>query len=360
MKGFHNNFFPTPSFLSMPAHALDISDGSIKYGELIQSHTGFKIKSYGKEVIPFGIISAGKIEDETQLVEILKNIKTKEKMKFVRVSLPEEQMYLFNIVLPKMTDAQMKETILLQLEDHVPISAPEAVFDYELIREVDSENILIQVVATSVGLIESYLSVFSQANLVPMSFELESQAVTRCVVHEDSKEAVMIVDFGRTRIGISIVENNRVLFTSTFGMGGQNITEIIAKHFKISIEQAEQMKQSYSNLGSDAENDIFPAIVSSLSVLLDELRKHYSYWHTHPSEDGKPHAKIEKIILCGGEANLYGIVPYLKTSMNIPVAYANVWVNITDISKDLPEMSFGESLGCATVFGLSLGGFLKE
>jgi type IV pilus assembly protein PilM len=360
MKDVYDHYFPVPDFLAMSSHAVDISDESIKYGKITSHVEGLSVESVGYEKIPTGIVSTGRIENEAKLVEILNAIKNKEKMKFVRVSLPEEQMYLFNVVLPKLTNAEIKDTISLQLEDHIPLSATDAIFDYELIREVNDESIFVQVVATSASFIESYLSVFSQVGLVPVSFELETQAIARAVVKHDLIGSAMIVDFGKTRTGISIVENGRVMFTSTFDMGGQRITEVISKHFKVSIEQAEQMKKAYSELGSDAENDIFPAIVSNLSVLLDELRKHYSYWHTHNSEDGKPHEKIQKIILCGGESNLYGIVSYLKTSMEMPVEYANVWVNILDITKQLPEMSFGDSLIYPTVFGLALGGFIRE
>lgn len=360
MRDVYDHYFPVPDFLAMSSHALDISDESIKYGKIISHQNGFKIQTIGQEKIPAGIVVSGKIENEPNLIEILKNIKEKENMKFVRISLPEEQMYLFNVVLPKLSHDEIKESITLQLEDHIPLSAADAVFDYELIREVNNESVFVQVVATSVNVIESYLSALSQVGLIPLSFELETQAIARAVVHKDLDGSAMVVDFGKTRTGISIVENGRVMFTSTFDMGGQRITEVISKHFKVTVDQAEQMKKAYSDLGSDAENDIFPAIVSNLSVLLDELRRHYSYWHNHPSEDGQAHARIQKIILCGGESNLYGIVSYLKTSMEMPVEYANVWVNIMDISKELPEMPFGESLTYPTVFGLALGGFLKE
>lgn len=352
--------FPIPDFLAMPACALDISDESIKYGQITQFQDEFRLKYFGQENITPGVVVSGKIEDEDSLIQVLGTIKKKQQIKFVRVCLPEEQMYLFNLVLPKQEDKEMTETILLQLEDHVPIPAPNAVFDYEIIREVDDSNVLVKVVATDNALVQSYLSVFSKAGLVPLSFELEDQAIARALVPKDSQDSVMIVDFGRTRTGISIVEEGRVNFTSTFNVGGQNITEVIAKNFKVSMDEAEQMKYEYSKLGSDAENDIFPVIIANLSILLDEIRKQYSYWNSHESEDSQPHAKIKKVILCGGEANLYGLVPYFKTSMDVPVEYGNVWTNIQDISKDLPSMTFDESLSYATVFGLALGGFLKE
>ncbi len=358
MIGSFIHHFPTPEFLTMPSCAFDISDESIKYGQIERNGANLKLKYFGSVAIEPGVIVAGKIENEAKLAEVLRPIKEKLGIKFVRVCLPEEQMYLFNLVLPKVPYKEMRETIALQLEDHIPISGSDAVFDHEVVRESDEENVLVQVVATTASLVDSYLSVFSELGLVPLSFELEAQSIARAIIPSTTKNgAVMIVDFGKTRSGISIAQDGRVFFTSTFGLGGQKITEVIAKHFKIELADAEALKHSYSSLGSDSENDIFPAIVANLSILLDELKKHQSYWNTHNFEDGKPHEKISKVLLCGGEANLYGVASYLRSSLGIDVDCANVWVNIADVAKDLPSMDFDESLTYATVFGIALGDF---
>ena len=91
MKQSYNYSFPTPSYLAMNSFAVDISDQSIKYGELIATPYGLRLGLFGKEKIPSGIVVSGKIEDKDKLVEILSKIKEKEKLNFVRVSLPEEQ-----------------------------------------------------------------------------------------------------------------------------------------------------------------------------------------------------------------------------------------------------------------------------
>ncbi len=359
MKQVYNHYFPTPKFLAMPSCALDISDESIKYGELVPHENGFRLGRYGQEKIPSGIVVSGKIQDEKRLAEILSAIKRKEKIKFVRIALPEEQMYLFTLTLPNQPDAEMRETILLQLEEHIPLFAPEAVFDYDVIKE-DGAHAIVQVTATAANLIDSYLSVFEKAGLVPLSFELEAQAIARSIVPAGSTGAVMIVDFGKTRTSISIVDNGRALFTSTFDMGGQIITEMMAKSFNMSLEEAEKVKRSYGTVGAPSGDDIFPIIINNLSVMRDELNKHYLYWHSHEGEDGQPRSKIEKIILCGGDSNLYGIISYLESSMSIPVEYANTWVNITDIKTNVPVMPFDISLSFATVFGLALGDYSKQ
>ncbi len=358
MRNLYNRNFPIPKYLSMPTCALDISDNSIKYGKLEPASSELCLLFYGSIKIPDGIISAGKILDDTKLAAILKEFRIKNKLNFVRVSLPEEQMYTFNLVLPKTEGADIKETISLQLEEHVPISASSAVFDFDIISETDS-NVLVQVAATDATFLESYLSVFNRAGLFPLSFELEDQAIARAVTPYGSKETFMLVDFGQTRTGISIVSAGRVMFSSTFDIGGHGITQMVAKSFNVSFEEAEKLKRAYGK-DQGTPNDLLPIIISNISVLRDELDKHYSYWHSHDGEDGQPHAKIERILLCGGDSNLIGILQYLGASMKVPVEYVNAWVNVKDITKDIPNMSFIDSLSYTTVIGLALIDFFHE
>jgi len=342
----------------MNSCAIDISDQSIKYGELLTTSSGLRLGKYGKEKIPPGVVVSGKIEDEEGLATILKKIKEKGNLHFVRVSLPEEQMYLFTITLPKVDSDNFRDMILLQIEEHIPLKATDSVFDYDIIKE-DNQNVLIEVVAIANSTIESYLSVFSNAGLVPLSFELEAQATARAVIPTGDKSPVMIVDFGDAKTGVSISNNGRVFLTTTLDLGGVDLTNMIAKNFSLSFEEAEKMKHEYGLEESSKALNIFPAILNGISVLRDELNKQYTYWETH-NNDKTENGKINHIILCGGDANLAGLSDYLELSMKIKVENANVWVNVLDTESSVPNMSFEESLSYATVIGLSLGGYLNE
>lgn len=355
MKLPYNRYFPTPSYLNMNSFAVDISDQSIKYGELMATSLGIRLGKFGKQKLPEGIVVSGKIEEEDKLVQILKILKEKEKFNFVRVSLPEEQMYLFTLSLPISHDDNIRDMILLQIEEHIPLKAIDTIFEYDIISKSE-KNILVEVSAIASSMVDSYLSVFKKAGLTPISFELEAQAVARAVVPTDDKNPVMIVDFGDSKTGVSIVHEGRVFFTTTLDVGGVNLTNIIAKNFDISFEKAEEMKRSYGLDGISNIEDIFPVILNGISVLRDDLNKQYAYWKSHEN-CGIKHESINRIILCGGDANLTGLADYLEASMDIKVEHANVWVNISDMKISVPSMSFEESLSYTTVLGLALGDF---
>jgi type IV pilus assembly protein PilM len=358
MKQPYSRYFPTPSFLAMSSCALDISDQSIKYGELEAKPHGLRLGKFGHTKIPPGVIISGKIENEAELVRILKDLAKKESLRFVRISLPEEQMYLFTLTLPKSTSNNLYEAILLQLEEHIPLKAVDTIFDYEIVSE-NNESIFVQVLSIAATTMESYLSVFKQSGLVPLSFELEAQAIARAVIPFNDPSPVMIVDFGSARTGASIAHNGKVFFTTTLDIGGVAITNMIAKNFNISFEEAEKMKLSYGLTSTLSADDIFPSILNGISVLRDELNRHYVYWKTH-EDDGYKHEKLDRIILCGGDANLTGLSNYLQASMMIKVENANAWVNITEMRTSVPSISLEESFGYATVLGLALADYIQK
>lgn len=341
----------------MQSCAIDISDQSIKYGELKIGIHGLRLGCYGQSKIPEGIIEFGKIKDEKRLIDILKTLRIKEDLFFVRVSLPEEQMYLFNFSLPKIDGIDLKEAILLQLEEYIPIKAEDAFFDYDILSQTES-TVLLQVVAIAKEVIENYVSVFKEAGLVPVSFELESQAIARAVIKENDDSSIMIIDFGHIHTGISIVSCGRVLFTSTINMGSSMLTDTIAKNFSISFEEAEKMKCSYIINSLDIPSEVFSVILSGLSVLRDEINKYLLFWATHNDEIKQKHIPVTKIILCGGGSNVSGLADYLSASIKIKVEYANTWINISDLKKEIPKIPYQESLFYSTVLGLALGDYI--
>jgi len=339
----------------MGSCAIDISDRSIKYGELIATPHGLRLGKYGHIKIPSEIVVSGKIEDENSLIKILSDLRKKEKLNFVRVSLPEEQTYLFTLSIPRINNENIRETISFQIEEHVPLKAPDITFDYNVICE-NNNSIYVEVAAIATETANQYLHVFEKAKLTPLSFEIEAEAIGRAIIPKGDKSPVMIVDFGNNRTGISVAYDGRILMTTTLDLGGYNLTNMISKNFNMSFEEAEELKRSYGLRENSNKEDIFPIILNGISVLRDELNKQSLYWKNHYGLE-KDSREINHIILCGGDANLSGLASYLETSMNIKVVNADTWINISLLKGSVPSISFEESLSYATVLGLALADF---
>jgi len=356
-KGVFHRIFPPPKFLQMRTAGLDISDHSIRYVNLIDARNGFKIASFGARRVPDGTIESGEVKDIDGLVKAFNGLKADLGTAFVNVSLPEERAYIVKLRTPRLKRAEIRTGLDLQLSEHVPLSSSEAVFDYDLLGNQNKKRRGYLDVALSVmprSSVEKYLAFLSRIKLLPMAFEIEAQATARAVIPKGDQGTFMIVDLGETRTGISVVEREVVVLSSSVNIGGQLITVSIQKALSVSFEEAERIKIEKGLTGGKQDDRLFPAIMSVVAALRDEIGKHFMYWHTHKDQDGESHPPIEKIILCGGNAPMHGLGDYLSSGLSMEAELANVMVNIRSLDEYIPDINFNESLRYATAIGLAL------
>ena len=358
-RNLYKRFFPVPDFLSAPSFGLNIGDQSLKFAKIVTVRGGMKLDKYGEREIQPGVVESGKIKDLKKMTEILSLLKKEENLKSARVSLPQELIYIFKLKLEKMEIENIRESIEFSLEEHVPLQAENAVFDYEILKE-DSQKIEVQVAVIQKDILESYMSVFRNSGISVLSFEFEAQALARAIVKKGDTETYMIVDFGEKNTGIFIVSGEVVMFDFTIDIGGALLSNLIQKNLKVTFAEAEKIKKEYGLQRNTVNKEIFSTLLNSISVLRDEIAKHFLYWHTHKGEDDKDRPPIKKIILCGGSSNLIGLSEYFSASIKNTVEIADVWVNFVGKKKNVQELSFEQSLIYATAIGLALEDFIYD
>jgi len=349
--------FPVPRFLQMQAVGFDISDQRIRFLEFKKTKDDhLEVKRYDEEDIPPGVVVSGRIKRDKELNEIIKSFGAKHNIEFAHVSLPEELVYLVKMEIPKVEPGEIRDSILFQLEEYVPIPAGETVFDYYIIgkskKHKDKIDVLVSVLPSRE--VEKYTNMFQETGITPISFEIEAEAIAHAVIEKGDNETYIVVDFGKTRTGIFIVSEGTVFFTSTIEVGSDMVTRTLAKTLGISYEEADIMKNKKGITRDKKNQEFFWAVGSVVSVLRDELNKLYLYWHTHKQEEDFRTRKIKEIILCGGGANLNGLSEYLSGSMRVDVSVANPWGNVNSFDEYIPDIPFNKALGYSAVIGLSL------
>jgi type IV pilus assembly protein PilM len=355
---FLQKYFPPPDFLRMPIAGLDISDDSVHIAELGFGGGARVVKNLHKKLFPMGLIEDGHVKDVEKIKQFFAQLRKDYNLKYVNVSLPEQHGYVVVVRIPKMLPDEIYGSLELQLEDHVPISINEAVFGYDIIRGAgagdDLPFIELNVTVYPRNIVEEYISLFTETGIMPLRFEIEAHAVSRAVVPKGDKGTYMILDFGKTRTGITIVNKEAVSFTSTIALGGDTITRAIARNFDIGFDEAEALKKEKGCLVDGGDQKMLLALMPTVSALKDEINKHFQYWNTRLDDFGKKRPSINSIILCGGLANLAGFPEYLGSNLKAEVRLANVFVNVNSFDEYIPEIHFKESLQYATSIGLAL------
>ena len=285
---------------------------------------------------------------------MLTHIRERQDITFVRTAIPEEQVYYFRTRLPDGDMETLRETIELSLEEHVPIAASEAIFDFKVLNHAENGDAEVAVTAAPKNIIDMYMDVFAAAGMTLLSVELEAEALARTLIHPEDLATYMVVDFGELRTAIAIVSAGEVQFTSTVTIGGRMLTETLAKHFSVSVEEAESMKKEIGLRRNTSDEELFGLLLNNVAVLRDEVNKNFMYWHTHPDEHGKARPAIEGVMLVGGDANLSGLSDYLTSSLRVKTTVADVWLNAGLPEGDIPAISKASSLGYATALGLAL------
>lgn len=348
--------FPPPRFLSMPAVGVDISDSGIKFLEFGTKRGKRLVSRFGSLPLPEGAVKRGEIVDAGALARVLKTLRDEHRVNFVRVALPEEKAFLFQSPVPALgRDQEIRDAIEFKLEENVPISARDAVFDYEVLPgNKGGETREASVVVYPRAVIESYSEAVRSAGLLPLSFAVEAQAIADAVIPGGDRGTYIVVDFGRARTGLSIVSCGVLHFTSTLDVEGESLTAIIQTHRGVDEAQAVEIKNTEGILERGSNPELHAALFSTVQSLAGEIERYYRFWLSKEGQ-GEPHAhQVDKVILSGGNANLAGLPEFLSAQLSLPVEVGNVWANAFSLEEIIPPIDRKLSLGYATAVGLAL------
>lgn len=365
---FLARYFPTPELLVPRSAGIDISDSSVKWIVIAPHKKGNRVVSYGSLPIPDGVVEKGAIRDASALAEILKQVK--ERMGGVsraHAGLPEEAVYVFSMHVPELTAReQVLSMIEFELEDRVPLSPVDAVYDFNVITEHDDG------IGTEIGVVVfpkefagSYRAVFETAGIELLSLELEASSIARAISRRSFNSAegkradepvILSVDFGMARTGFAVLKRGIPIFTSTVEVGGDAVTRAVMEKLSLSPEEAQVFKNAQGLLAAGAKSPGLEALAGAVSALSDEVAKYYHYWDTRRNDKGEHMTPIGRVLIVGGSANLKGLADYIAGRIQAPTELPNVWENVCSFDEYIPPIDRRDSLRYATAIGLALRG----
>ena len=363
----HNPFFalfPPPSLLAAPFAAVWFSTDAVVLMEFAVGSRGPYFSRFAKRDLPPGVIVGGAVTDEVRLREALRELKEESGAERVRLVLPDEKIYLFTVGLPMLSPKETRDNISFQIEENVPLSLEESVFDYTLIPEGSVRGIRAPrraaVVVMEKSLLEPYLRAASAVGLEALSVEAESQALARAVVPLQATESRLLVHIGRDCAGVHIASRGVVQYASCVDIGEASFDAALKKSFpQASPQEVEEMKRSHSFTGAPKDKEFVAALVGGISALQDEINRRYLYWHSREEVEALSHPPIASVTLSGAPAVLKGLAEHLSEGLRLPVVVADPWVNAPAQGRNVRPVPLPEALAKAPAIGGALRGLIE-
>lgn len=353
---------PPPSYIQLPSAGVDVSDTSLKYIQFKsdnRSGTELQLLHWGDIDIVEGALERGIVHDGSKLSDALREVKKRIGTENVRVSLPEERAYLFETEIRKDTPRkEIRGLLEFRLEENVPLNPRDAFFDYDIIEGSKDEAMLrVSVTAYAKDTVMSYYDACRAAGVIPISFEVEAQAIARATIPTGDTGTHMIVDFGKTRTGVGIVHRGILMYTSTIDIGGADLSAAMRKKLG-DLEESEltNIKNTQGLIPGVGDSGAYDVLLSTMSSIAEEIGMRIQYWNT--KDIAHEDRQIQSIILCGGSINMKGLPAYFTETLGVESKRANVWQNAFSVEETIPPIGRRYSFGYATAIGLALAPFM--
>ncbi|MFC1612943.1 pilus assembly protein PilM [Patescibacteria group bacterium] len=338
---------------------INISDNSIKLAQLYKNKQPFL---FNKIELPEGYVVNGEIKKEEEITKIIKQlINDTNKIKKINTnevvcSLPETKTYFKNFKIDDNHSENINEIINEKISKYLPAESDLLYIDWKILK-CKNKNILkegsCQVILGAVQkkIAKQYVNILELANLSPISLELESLAISRAVINEqtDNNKTIGILEIGSKFSLFIIHQKNMQKLSLILPISGEKITNLISSTLKINYKEAEKAKKicGLDNLkAKGVVKKILSPILYNLVKKIEAIESYYiSYYNGN---------KLDKIILSGEATLLQGIDTELKKYYKTNFFIANPFENLKVNKKSEQEFK-GKNLNIyTTAIGLAM------
>jgi type IV pilus assembly protein PilM len=245
---------------SGPFLGLDIGASYIKAVEVRLARGRAEVTGLGVLPTPTGLMDNNLVLDPQALGQVIKQFLSKSGISSKRVvsSVAGQSSLVVRIIpVPKMTRAELNETMKWEIERHVPFPANETVWDFQPLTPPestpDNENMQVLLAVAQEALVNAHVEALMAAGLQPVAIDVEPLAASRALLDlagADGAAAgvVAVVDMGSIASDISIFRDGVISFTRTMPIAGRTFTQAISEMTGQPLDHAERLKKDLARV----------------------------------------------------------------------------------------------------------------
>jgi len=315
---------------------LDISSTSVKLLELSRSGDRYRVESYGVEPLPPNAVVEKNISDVEGVGEAIKRLISRSKAgsNQVAVAVAGSAVITKTIEMDaSLTDAEMENQIIVEADQYIPYPLDEVAIDFEVqgVTERNSEQVEVLLAACRRENVELREAALDLSGAKARIVDIEAHAMKRAFelikpqLGSNADDLVVaILDIGATMTTLSVLADDRSIYTREQLFGGKQLTEEIQRRYSLSFEEAGLAKKQ-GGLPDDYEQECLPTFKEAV---LQQVTRSLQFFFSSSQYDD-----VDYIVLAGGTASIDGLSEIIENKLGTPTIIANPFIDMSLASK---------------------------
>jgi type IV pilus assembly protein PilM len=341
-----------------PLLGLDITTSSVKLIELAMAGGQYRVEAYAAEPTPQNAINEKAIVDADAVGEAIRRAvkRAGAKSSEVAVAISGDAAITKVIQMPRsLRAADLEAQVEMQADQYIPFPMDEVSYDYEVLgpndKDPDSNDVLL--VATRTENVEQRQSAVKAAGLIVdvEAFALENacKLMTHQMPDGGIDRTIAVVDFGASSTTFSVLRNLKVVYTRDFAFGGQQLTEEIMRTYGLAMEEAGRAKKE-GGLPGNYQSEVLDPFIDDMTQQVSRSLQFYL-------ASGSGREQPEKILVCGGCANIPGVAEVISSRVGISAEKGDPLGQMKLSSRAKAQAVQRDATALLTACGLALRSF---
>lgn len=316
---------------SKPAIGLDIGSSLIKAVELNKTSKGHSLVNFGIKPLLPEVIVDGEIMDREYVIETIRELFDESGIqnKYVVTTVSGRAVIAKKITMDKMSEQEARESIRWEAEQHVPFDIEDVYIDLQILDDQSSDRQMdVLLVAAKKEDVDSRVDLIREAGLSPVIIDFDNFTLLNSyeMNYGTSEETVAIIDVGSEVSNLVIVRNGMWVLHRENQVAGKTFIEAIQRNLNLTYDQAASVLRGES-VGEVDEAELTPTMESVFEDLSSLIDRAFSFVRSTDQTN------VDKILVCGGNSRISGLVEYLGQQHAVPVEKLNPLRNVDyDIS----------------------------
>lgn len=345
---------------SLPLIGLDISSTSVKLLELSRQGEGYRVEAYAAEPLPPNSVVEKNITDVEAVGEAVRRAvkRSGSRTKNAAVAVAGSSVITKIITMPAtLSEEEIESQIELEADQYIPYSLEEVNLDFEILgpSEDNPDTLDILLAASRSENVDSRVAAVELGGLNARIVDIEAYALENAfpliasqIPGGSDDKTIAIIDIGATMTTLSVLHDEKIIYTRDQVFGGKQLTEEIQRRYGLSYEEAGMAKRQ----GGLPDNYVPEVLDPFKDAMAQQVSRSLQFFFS-----SSQHNAVSHIVLAGGSASIPGVDELIEERIGTSTSIANPFTNMALVSRIKAQALSNDAPSLMITCGLALRSF---